>query len=101
MLRLNKLIPFILLAIMPVITFSQTKEELKKQKFAIEKEINYTTDLLNKTKDNKNKSLSYLNALEKQIQNKEQLLKTLTFEIKLISRQIKKTENKIFAATPP
>ena len=83
------------MVIIPVITFSQTKEELKKQKLAIEKEINYTTDLLNKTKDNKNKSLSYLNALEKQIQNKDQLLKTLTVEIKLISRQIKKTENKI------
>ena len=38
--------------------FSQTKEDLKKQKLAIEKEINYAADLLNKTKANKDKSLS-------------------------------------------
>jgi hypothetical protein len=49
--------------------FSQTKEELKKQKLSIEKEINYTADLLNKTKANKDKSLSYLKVLYKQIQN--------------------------------
>ena len=41
------------------IGFSQTKEELKKQKLAIEKEINYTNELLNKTKENKNKKSKY------------------------------------------
>jgi len=95
MLRLNKLSLVILLASIPFFAFSQTKEELKKQKVAIEKEINYTTDLLNKTKANKDKSLNYLIVLDKQIQNKEQLLQTLTIEISLISKQIKKTEKQI------
>ena len=95
MLSINKLILFCLMGIIPLVAFSQSKDELKKQKSAIEKEIDYTTSLLNKTKQNKNKSLSYLNTLEKQIQNKEQLLTTLNFEIKLITRQIKKTEKKI------
>jgi septal ring factor EnvC (AmiA/AmiB activator) len=95
MLRLNKLSLVILLASIPFFAFSQTKEELKKQKLAIEKEINYTTDLLNKTKANKDKSLNYLIVLDKQIQNQEQLLQTLTIEISLISKQIKKTEKQI------
>ena len=95
MLSINKLALFCLMVIMPLVVFSQSKEELKKQKIAIEKEIDYTTGLLNKTKQNKNKSLNYLSVLEKQIQNKEQLLKTLNFEIKLINRQINKTENNI------
>lgn len=95
MLNPTKLILFFLMVIIPGAIFSQSKEELKKQKNAIEKEIKYTTELLKTANKNKNKSLSYLNALEKQIQNKEELLKTLIFEIKLISRQIKKTENKI------
>ena len=82
MLRLNKLSLVILLASIPFFAFSQTKEELKKQKLAIEKEINYATDLLNKTKANKDKSLNYLIVLDKQIQNQEQLLQTLTIEIK-------------------
>ncbi len=63
---------------------SQTKEELKKQKSSIEKEISYTTDLLNKTKANKTKSLSYLRMLDNQINNKERLLQTLNIEISLL-----------------
>ena len=45
--------------------FSQTKEELKKKKSTIEKEINYTTNLLNKTKEKK-KKISKLFASPKQ-----------------------------------
>jgi len=75
--------------------FSQTKEELKKQKSSIEKEINYTTELLNKTKANKDKSLSYLKVLDKQIQNQERLLQTLNIEISLLNKQAQKTEQSI------
>jgi len=75
--------------------FSQTKEELKKQKSTLEKEINYTTNLLNKTKEKKRKSLSYLRVLNKQIGNKEILLKTLNIEINLLIKQIRKTERTI------
>ena len=70
---------------------SQTKDELKKQKTSIEKEISYTTNLLNKTKANKSKSLSYLKVLDKQINNKERLLQTLNIEISLLNKQIQKT----------
>ena len=75
--------------------FSQTKDKLKKQKSTIEKEISYTTNLLNKTKDNKIKSLSYLRLLDKQISIKESLLKTLNIEISLLNKQIRKTERSI------
>jgi murein hydrolase activator len=75
--------------------FSQTKDELKKQKSTIEKEISYTTNLLNKTKTNKSKSLNYLRVLDKQIINKENLLKTLNIEISLLSKQIRKAERSI------
>ena len=72
--------------------FSQTKEELKKQKASIEKEIHYTSELLKKTKSDKYKSLNYLKVLDKQIQNQELLLKTLNIEISLLSKQVQKTE---------
>ncbi|MAW21410.1 MAG: hypothetical protein CMD16_03330 [Flavobacteriales bacterium] len=72
--------------------FSQTKDDLKKQKLDLEKEISYTADLLNKTKSNKTKSLNYLRVLEKQIQSKQMLLATLNIEISLLNKQIKKTE---------
>lgn len=93
--KLNKTAILFFMLVMPGILFSQTKEQLKEQKTLIEKEIYKTNKLLKKTKKNKNISLSYLNALEIQINNQSQLLGTLKFEIQLISKQIKKTENKI------
>tara|TARA_B100000767_G_scaffold259531_1_gene269355 strand:- start:470 stop:1723 length:1254 start_codon:yes stop_codon:yes gene_type:complete len=92
MLRQNKYIFLFFGIFLSLSVFSQTKDELKKQKSSIEKEISYTTNLLDKTKANKSKSLSYLRVLDKQISNKESLLKTLNIEIILLSKQIKKTE---------
>jgi hypothetical protein len=53
MFRQNKYILFFFVFFLSFSVFSQTKEELKKQKSNIEKEINYTPDLLNKTEANK------------------------------------------------
>ena len=74
---------------------AQTKEELKNQKIQIEKEIDYTKALLNKTSLNKKKSLNYLKVIKSQIKSQEQLSITLNIEIKLLQRQIKKTKSAI------
>ena len=95
MLRQNKHIFLFFGILLSLSVFSQTKDELKKQKSTIEKEISYTTNLLSKTKDNKIKSLSYLRLLDKQISIKESLLKTLNIEISLLNKQIRKTERSI------
>ena len=95
MLRQNKYIFLFFCIFLSFSVFSQTKDELEKQKLGIEKEINYTTNLLNKTKANKRKSLNYLRVLDKQISNKENLLKTLIIEISLLGKQIRKTERSI------
>ena len=90
--RLNRQLLLSVFLFIPVVLLSQTKEELKIQKTEIEKEIRYTTELLNKTKSNKTKSLNYLKALELQIKNKEALLITLNIEINLFNKQINRTE---------
>ena len=95
MLKLNNFLLFLFGCLLSFSSFSQTKDELKKQKTELEKEISYTTELLNKTKKNKTKSLNYLKVLESQIKSKEQLLITLHIEITLINKQIKKTERSI------
>lgn len=95
MLSRNKYLLFLLFFLVGNFAFSQNKEDLKKQKSSLEKEINYTTDLLNKTKSNKTKSLNYLKVLETQIKSKEQLLITLNIEISLLNKQISKTERAI------
>ena len=92
MLRLNKYIFLFLSTLITFSVFSQTKEELKEQKSTLEKEINYTTNLLNKIGENKRESLDYLLVLNKQISNKELLLKTLSIEINLLNKKIRKIE---------
>ena len=50
MLKLNNFLLFFFGCLLSFSSFSQTKDELKKQKTELEKEISYTTELLNKTK---------------------------------------------------
>ena len=96
MLRLNSNIFLVVIFfIAPLYVSSQTKAEIKKKKNLIEEEIKYTKELLNQTKNNKNKSITYLRALEKQIKNKEELTSTLSLEIKIISKQVLRTEGTI------
>ena len=95
MLRWSKYILVFFAFLLSFSALSQTKEELKKQKLAIEKEIKYTAELLKKTKTNKGKSLSYLKVLDKQIQNQEYLSQTLNIEISLLNKQVQKTEQAI------
>ena len=94
MLRLNKLVGLCLFIFLPILLAAQTKEELKKQKNKLEKEINYTAKILGKTEKDKTKSLNYLKVLKSQINKKEKLLITLNIEINLIKKQIKKLERK-------
>jgi len=85
---------FILLLI-TYLSFGQNKDVLKQQQIALEKEINYTTSLLNKTKENKKSSLVYIDYLDKKISSQERLLQLLNIEQNLLKKQIFKLENKI------
>ena len=85
---------FILLLI-TYLSFGQNKDILKQQQIALENEINYTTSLLNKTKENKKSSLVYIDYLDKKISSQERLLQLLNIEQNLLKKQIFKLENKI------
>ena len=91
----NKIVFCFLLLLTTTSLFSQTKAELKEEKEIIKKEIKYTTELLEKNKKNREKSLYYLKVLEKQIRNQEMLLETLKFETKLLDIKIRETEEDI------
>ena len=98
MMRLNRHLLILVFIFASIALTAQTKADLKKQKSEIEKEISYTTELLNKTKSNKTKSLNYLKVLESQIKSKEQFLIILNIEISLLNKQIKKTEVSVIEA---
>ena len=56
--RLNSFLFGISFFFVSIALVAQTKEDLKKQKLEIEKEISYTTELLNKTKSKKTDHLT-------------------------------------------
>ena len=93
MMRSSKII--IVIIIVPIVCFSQNKDQLKKQKKAIENEISYTTSLLEKTKENKQASLQYISYLNKKISSQERLIQISNIELSLIKKQINKLENQI------
>ena len=93
--RLNSFLAILVCLFCSSSLSGQNKEDLKKQKIEIEKEISYTSSLLKKTKTSKTKSLNYLKVLKSQIKSQEELLITLTIEINLFNKKIKKTHRNI------
>jgi len=75
--------------------FAQNKEALKNQKELIERDIAYTSSLLEKTRDNKNTSINYLNFLDKKISSQERLIQILNIELNLLQKQIIRLQRKI------
>ena len=86
---------FLIIVVIPLFCFSQNKDQLKDQKKALEKEISYTSSLLNKTKKNKKESMRYINYLDKKISSQERLIQISNIELNLIKKQILKLESKI------
>lgn len=95
MLKANNILLYIVIVLFANPAFTQSKKALQEQKEKLEKDIEYTNKLLEKTKKNREKSLGYLNALSKQLKNREDLVQMLNIEIGLIDKQIQKTKIKI------
>ena len=68
--------------------FSQSKEVLQSKKAQIQKEIELTNKLINKAKKEKNQSINILSTLNKQIESRDEIVKTLDLEIKMTIIQI-------------
>lgn len=73
----------------------QTKKELENKKKQLQKEIEYTNELLAETKKNKKLSLNQLVTLNKKISAREELIATINTEIIVLNRQIKANNESI------
>lgn len=67
---------------------AQSKKELQERKRKLQKEINYTNDLLKKTATTKKNSLSQLRQLNKKISSRQSLISAMEQEIKLYGDSI-------------
>ena len=73
------------------------KKELEERKKDLQKEIEYTNQLLNETKRNKKISLNQLVTLNKKISVREELINTISYEIGIINRQVRTNANSVDA----
>jgi len=85
--RFKKILLFLSLCY-TVIVFSQTKQELQRNKKEIENDIRYINKLILDTKKDKQLSMNDLLLLNTQIKQRENLISTITLEISQIDNYI-------------
>ena len=85
----------VILLLVPAVSFSQNKKELEKKKQALQKEISSTNNMLEQTRKSKRKSLNQLLVLNSKISKREEVIKTIGSEVKVIDEQITGNEREI------
>jgi septal ring factor EnvC (AmiA/AmiB activator) len=73
----------------------QSKKDLENKKKQIQKEIDYTNQLLAETKKNKKRSLTELVALNKKISQREELIANINSQIYLLDKEIRENNESI------
>ena len=96
--NLNFLVRMLMIACLMLsveVSYCQSKEELEDQKRKIEQDINYTNKLLNETKSEKQSSINKVYMLNKNIKQRDKLIKNINHEIVLLDKDINKTSDSI------
>lgn len=75
--------------------FAQSKDELQKKVSQLEKDIKKAEKLLGETAKSKESSISEINLLKVQIEQRESLIKTYEQQISLINKEISKNKKNI------
>ncbi|MCX6259063.1 MAG: peptidoglycan DD-metalloendopeptidase family protein [Bacteroidia bacterium] len=84
----RRLILSMILAVVTMSAFSQSREEMEQKKKKAREEIEYTSKLLDQTKQSKQTSVSKLMILKKQIRSRTELINNINNEINLTSAEI-------------
>lgn len=67
---------------------AQSKKSLQEKKAKLQKELNYTTQLLKETQADKKNSLSQLEKLNRNIEARMELIQTIEAEVKMLEQEI-------------
>jgi len=86
---------YIILFLFPIILFSQSREELEKQRIATEAEIKYTNDLIINTERNKKSSYNKVLLINSKINNRKEIISSIEKEIQYLSSSISNRQNLI------
>lgn len=85
----------ILLLLLPLTSQGQSRKTLEKRRKQKENEIKLTKKILEQTRSKKNKTLSQLTLLDRQIKMREELISTMADEIAVIDKQIESENTNI------
>lgn len=93
--KFDKVLYILLLLTVPSFAQVQSKKDLEKRKEKIQKEIDFTNNQLKIVSKNKNATKEQLEALQKKIRLREQLIGTINGEINALGGQIETTNKEI------
>ncbi len=80
------------LLILPLFLFSQSREKLEKERLRIISKIEFTSDILKKTENDKYITLDYLRSLQNQIYNRKKVIDNIKSQIDQINKEILKNQ---------
>ena len=86
---------FVFLIILTTGLQAQTKEELQRQKVLLQDQIDLASELLLKTKNTKEASLSELQTLNQKIEARNKLIRTMDRQIRSIEREVMRKAKEI------
>ena len=86
---------FVFLIILTTGLQAQTKEELQRQKVLLQDQIDLASELLLKTKNTKEASLSELQTLNQKIEARNKLIRTMDRQIRSIDREVTRKAKEI------
>ena len=86
---------FVFLIILTTGLQAQTKEELQRQKVLLQDQIDLASELLLKTKNTKEASLSELQTLNQKIEARNKLIRTMDRQIRSIDREVMRKAKEI------
>lgn len=75
--------------------YGQTREELRQKRQEKQEEIQFTKKVINKTSEKQRETVDYLKVLNRQIQNRESLIKTIRQQVKALDSTIATNESVI------
>ena len=78
----------VILLLISLLSFSQSRQDLEKRKRDNEKEISYTNELIAKTEKNKNDSYNKLLLINSKIKSRQRIIDDINSEISIIDRNI-------------
>lgn len=74
--------------LLPVLAFSQSREELEEKRKEVEQEIAYTKKLIEEASAQQRQTVNHLKMLERQIDKREELIGTMESEVQVLNEHI-------------